>query len=876
MLAPKSKNILVTGDVVLDHHIYTGERLHLNDETSRGLSVVMETGGAALTQRLVAACVDNLSATKKPGAPVWNVNLGCELPNGDELMLQFPEHLKSYAEWKPTLKANKEEVWRVGCGLGYGPKSARDNEWSPSSGEKFPHSKIARSNPPTILVIDDSGAGFGHKALEEHWHLPQGKAAAITEWIVLKLGGSRTRTIGADDLWRQLQQLKLQQRLVVVVSVEVLRLMETQLSPGLSWEQSTEQLVTEIKSNPHLRFLRQCRHLVVTFRQDGAIWLDFTKPEAPVAQLIFDPAHGEGEWCEGIPGEVFGYNTCLTAALVVELVNALEKGKSPEMAQAITQGLSAMRRLREDGHGPAQKNKQPVPGAGFPVQAIVTEILRPVHSFARAAVPCGKTGRWSILAASQGITEEGRPLFGFARQVALRGESALKGVPHLRIGQLLTASRPEMESLRLLRRLMLKYREADPRKSKPLSIGVFGAPGAGKSFGVHELATGVFGEAGAKDYPGWMEFNLSQFKDAGDLIGAFHQVRDRVLQGFIPVVFWDEFDSRNYFWLQYLLAPMQDGKFQEGQITHPIGKCVFIFAGATASSFDTFGPKPGAKKDEQEFKLAKGPDFKSRLDASLNVLGPNPVESDIFYPIRRAILVRALLGYKSGEQPDIDSGLLTALLEVSRFRHGARSLEKLLEPLKAARQAGLPVRRSQLAADNQLALYVDPKNFHALCQRDEPFKQEEIVRVIAPAIHETWRRIARKQGWKPSYDLPYKELPPEIKRSNEAAARRIPSSLALVGLRLEKGMATKPQEKAIRAHLQLHIELLAESEHEGWMAHLISEGWRKGQIRDDKQRVHDCLVSYRELREIDREKDRDSVRHYPDFARTAKWKISFT
>ena len=88
-------------------------------------------------------------------------------------------------------------------------------------------------------------------------------------------------------------------------------------------------------------------------------------------------------------------------------------------------------------------------------------------------------------------------------------------------------------------------------------------------------------------------------------------------------------------------------------------------------------------------------------------------------------------------------------------------------------------------------------------------------------------------------------------------------------------MATREQETAVRAHLQLHIELLAEEEHEGWRAHLDSEGWRHGQVRDDKQRLHDCLIPYCELREIDRKKDRDSVLHYSDFASTAKWKITF-
>ena len=126
----------------------------------------------------------------------------------------------------------------------------------------------------------------------------------------------------------------------------------------------------------------------------------------------------------------------------------------------------------------------PLRGAGFPMAAIASEIIKPAHSFAQAAVPAA-LGRnetllagWSILAASQRPAADSRPLFGFARQIALRGESALNGVPHLRIGQLLTASRQEMESLRLVKRLMLGYRDAKARNPKPLSIGVFGAPGA--------------------------------------------------------------------------------------------------------------------------------------------------------------------------------------------------------------------------------------------------------------------------------------------------------------------------------------------------------------------------------------------------------------
>ncbi|MEM9365307.1 MAG: hypothetical protein AAGD07_04865 [Planctomycetota bacterium] len=194
----------------------------------------------------------------------------------------------------------------------------------------------------------------------------------------------------------------------------------------------------------------------------------------------------------------------------------------------------------------------------------------------------------------------------------------------------------------------------------------------------------------------WLEFNLSQFSQ-NDLIGALHQVRDKVLEVGIPVVSWDEFDSKNYHWLQYLLAPMQDGRFQEGQLSHRLGSCVFIFAGGTAPTYDLFGPQSNSE-DWNDFKLSKGPDFTSRLDGYLNVLGPNtrllpdggddPLDTSA--PIRRALLLRQFLCGSSEDRLGIDYGLLRMLLTVPRLTNGARSLQKLAQSLKPALSA-LPI-----------------------------------------------------------------------------------------------------------------------------------------------------------------------------------------
>ena len=94
------------------------------------------------------------------------------------------------------------------------------------------------------------------------------------------------------------------------------------------------------------------------------------------------------------------------------------------------------------------------------------------------------------------------------------------------------------------------------------------------------------------------------------------------------------------------------------------------------------------------FKAKKGPDFASRLNAYYNVLGPNPRSfegkpderdpDDIAAPLRRALLIRAWLAGKSEARLDINSNLVDALLLAEKFTHGARSLEKLAEPLKEA------------------------------------------------------------------------------------------------------------------------------------------------------------------------------------------------
>jgi len=370
-----------------------------------------------------------------------------------------------------------------------------------------------------------------------------------------------------------------------------------------------------------------------------------------------------------------------------------------------------MRDLLERGHGPADADSDPP--SGFPASRLAGVIRSPRHLLSRSLFRWNQSIEnhdWSLL------RQAAPDMTARARLVAIHGDIALQNVPHLQIGNLFTADRHEIECLRTLVQTISRYKDPSEPGKKPLSLGIFGPPGTGKSFAVEEIAQQFFGKNS------WLVFNLSQFKDENDLIGAFHQIRDRALQAIVPVAFFDEFDSQNLRWLQYLLAPMQDGRFQEGPITHPIGKCVFVFAGATSFTAQAFVPardlKTGQETDsERHFRLAKGTDFLSRLDATLDVLGPNlrlrlldepppqldPAKhtrcgthffeedpGDDYKAIRRARMIRFELKLGADATLDIDDGLLNALLTVPRYAHGSRSLGKIVQALGSGSSGPVP------------------------------------------------------------------------------------------------------------------------------------------------------------------------------------------
>lgn len=884
---PDSKKlVVVAGDPICDHNFYRGTRATADSKSTQGFEVEVTRGGALLLADIIGTTISDM--------PSWSVESACDVN-----FRRLPTAYHAYCLWEPhecQVKSSvvpQVRVWRAAePAFGFGKDDGKTRK-AGSLGKP----RTLR-NSPDILVFDDAGLAFRDDP--SRWpNSLKGENREADPWIVLKLTGPH----GVGRLWTELVE-RHAEKLVLIISADRLRECDVRIGKGLSWEATTEDLLAELEGNPSLQSVFKARHLIVTFRSDAAIWIDNAGVSGSRRVLVFDSSRAEGEWNESQGGGgAFGFLSCFTSAVVRHMCSQLDAQVESESAgatqghevfdftAALGSGLSACRKLRQVGHGavltPEEQVKlrksadvalKAIARRGFQFDSITASIREPKEQFVAAALPqqIKARGSWMMLdewhvEARKGEKEDRRPHYEAAQMVAWLGPSSLPNLPVAAFGALQTVDRLEIEGLRTIRSLMRSYQEGK-RKTKPLNIGVFGPPGAGKSFGVVEIAKSVL-DIKKGDV---LNFNLSQFRGASELVGAFHQIRDRVLSGLPTLVFWDEFDSRNYEWLQYLLAPMQDGVFQDGQLTHPIGHCIFVFAGATSSTYEHFGPpNPFAdqtvkqtagerlkdvEKEWRDFVLKKGPDFKSRLVGYLNVLGVNQRKlingevdpTDVCFPIRRAFFIRGQLGVKDGVALGIDSSILRALLEVPEFKSGARSLEYLCGCLKSGDWGS--GRKSALPGRTLLDMHVDADEFWRIVERDQPYRA--MATALAPVMHEAYRLRIKGRADRAELDVPFSSLQPDLQLANLGQAARIPEILALVGLDLVPGpkvelqklaaSRTKAEDK-IRKHIESHIERMAEAEHNGWMVERTVHGWRYARRTDKSKKLHDSLIPYCQL-----------------------------
>jgi hypothetical protein len=710
-----------------------------------------------------------------------------------------------------------------------------------------------------LVVLDDSNNGF--RDHESSW--PKAIMGGHHPTVVYKMSWP----LAQGKLWHHLIS-NYADRLIAIIGADDLRLEGAHISRCLSWERTVRDFLWQYRHHQSLAPLRAAAFLIVRFGVEGAVLVSNRQKKDNV-RLYFDPEIGEDGFGRIHPGFMAGTGCAFTAALAAQITEPDEAS----IRLGIRRGLLCARNLWKMGFkNEAGSLEYPLEvfSDSHSMQDPIEEVTVP--DLFKESDASGES--WCLLndLAEAGLDQSAMHYVQFGN------DPVLNRVPVAKYRYLRAVDRSEIEGYRSIHNLMQEY--LDSQKKQPLAIAVFGAPGSGKSFGVTEIAESISQGKVKK-----LEFNLSQFTTVQDLISAFHKIRDTVLHGFIPLVFFDEFDTDfngKLGWLKYFLSPIQDGSFLEGETVHPIGKSIFVFAGGTCHTYEQFirsrpEKESGQKKSSEEsldtlFKDAKGPDFASRLRGFINIKGPNPLDDrDVFYIIRRALLLRFQLASQARHLMDskkklaVDPAVLRALLKVPRYKHGVRSMVALLEmSMLTGRKCFEP---SALPSKTQLDLHVDADVFYDLMLRDTMLSSQ--TEKIAGAIHEKYR--LDQKGRKPADDpamKPWDELDEGLKDSNRSAAADIPAKLEAIRYDYCPGQGKLTPIKFSAEE----IEILAMMEHDRWNRERLAAGWTLGP-RDKEKKTTPYLVSWDRLPDDIREYDRESVRNIPQAMADAGFRV---
>ena len=902
-----SKKILVAGDVCLDVIGVPKPRLSKEDDSLENWRLTGEIrthylrGGALLLADMVREAVPKA----KVHGPELNTPPALRSKNtprklDESLFERLTREEIVYSVIRAEMfktggKADKNDLTlRVAQTLGFS---------GPATGNPKLTPKVVAVPDADVLVLDDTGNRF--RADTAQW---ENLLAANPKLIVHKLHRPLPlKPDNAKSLWGELAKNH-GDRTVVVVSADDLRLAGAVAGRQLSWERTARELLWNLIGAIAFKPLAECRWLVVRFGLDGALcWHHPESAEAGNGQawLIYDPAGIENGFAPNIAGGMVGYGSAFTAALTAALCNSATvlPGTATEipaaLASGIKQGLHAARLLLKFGLGKVDGMVEPI----YPSATIFQEAAQSEGLFGCVQVPlpaqktvADPTGDWTIL---QKLLPGGEALRNAAIDLALnkKAPKALAGVPLGEFGKLKTYDRGEIESYRAVSNLMREYLAA-PTAKRPLCFAVFGPPGSGKSFGVEQVANAVAGDAFKLKK---LVFNLSQFQSPDELTPAFHLVRDAVLKGNVPLVFFDEFDSSvgeaRLFWLKYLLAPMQDGEFLEQGTVHPIGKAIFVFAGGTSDSYEKFVRPVVAADDARAadifFRSVKGKDFISRLRGYLNISGIDHGEGYCGPGLlRRAGILRFQLQEKAPHlfsadgTLHIDHGVLRAFLELKKYEHGVRSLEAVLDmSMLAGRERFDP---GCLPSPQQLSLHAPPMQtdqpglgFLELVHAESPWPAT-VREKIARAIHEHYlderkskKELNPKKESHQEWDHPLNDF---YKDSNRAQADDIPRKLRLLGLDFlpaaENKKTTVIAENDLKdARFAPQIDFAACSEHERWCAERRRQGWIFGAKEDVSARIHPDLVDWKKLDAKTQEKDIAAIRAIPRYLAAAGYVV---
>lgn len=116
----------------------------------------------------------------------------------------------------------------------------------------------------------------------------------------------------------------------------------------------------------------------------------------------------------------------------------------------------------------------------------------------------------------------------------------------------------------------------------------------------------------------------------------------------------------------------------------------------------------------------------------------------------------------------------------------------------------------------------------------------------------------------------FEGLSSHLKIANIRQARSIPKKLNMIGCELAN---LSDKREAITEFTDEEIIDLAIYEHDEWCEEKISQGWTYGEVRDDSNLIHDCLVPWDDLTPEIQQYDIDPVKNIPALVESIGLKI---
>lgn len=229
--------------------------------------------------------------------------------------------------------------------------------------------------------------------------------------------------------------------------------------------------------------------------------------------------------------------------------------------------------------------------------------------------------------------------------------------------------------------------------TRPLNILLAAPPGSGKSFLIKQLVK----SAGQERFS-FEEVYVAAFDDVSELLGVFQRAQSVFVSGKIPVVFFDEVDSKVADSPIYkrFLSPMWDGTFFIGKDKFHLGRSIFFFAGSTLSlesvsdailatgdlplSYDEYTTEWQKSFDKHwaASDLEKITDFLDRIDILLRLPPLHPRLLGEHYNDEIADIVLLLILKHHPDVNRVGQIAFDHLCELQKKKNSLRPIEKLI------------------------------------------------------------------------------------------------------------------------------------------------------------------------------------------------------